>query len=98
MQTNKNKPSFNYKNVSSTISSKKIYIKEIIDNIESLEDKELFKKVLEKFIKESKSFKYKNFDKWFNYSIYADEMRNSANKVQIWINNLIRISKHRNFK
>ncbi|HMT03656.1 MAG TPA: hypothetical protein PKD00_10225 [Burkholderiales bacterium] len=93
-----NKPNFNYKAVSTSVKSKTIYINQIIDNIESREDVALFKKVLEDFVEQTRKFKYENFNKWFNYDKYEEYMKDSRVKVQIWINNLIRISRHRNFK
>ncbi len=93
-----NKPSFNYKDVSTLVKSKTIYINQIIDSIESREDLALFKKILEDFVEQTRKFKYGNFNKWFNYDKYEEYMKDNRVKVQIWINNLIRISKHRNFK
>ena len=92
-------PSFKYTAIRTHKTDKKIYIDRIISSINLDEDVKLFKEILLLFIEETHLFKYKNSNKWFSYEPYKKYFNNdNEKKVKDWLDNLFKISKHRNSK
>ncbi len=92
-------PSFKYTDIRTDIADKKNYINKIISSINLYEDVKLFKEILILFTEQTHLFKYKNTNKWFSYEPYEKYFNNSnESKLKDWLDNLFKISKHRNLK
>lgn len=92
-------PSFKYTAIRTDIADKKNYINKIISSIRLDEDVKLFKEILILFTEQTHLFKYKNRNEWFSYEPYKKYFNdNKENKVKDWLDNLFKISKHRNPK
>ncbi|HMT02761.1 MAG TPA: hypothetical protein PKD00_05545 [Burkholderiales bacterium] len=92
-------PSFKYTAIRTNITDKKNYINKITSSIQLYEDVKLFKEILMLFTEQTYLFKYKNTNEWFSYEPYKQYFNNSnESKVKDWLDNLFKISKHRNPK